>query len=96
VSVLRHTPPLRCPVCLDPLTVILEYVTGSYSEHRDHKGYECDNFRCDARWDQWGNVTQPSKLVDEDADSDAATTVAGSTTDESRAGNSPSAQEGST
>lgn len=56
------SPDLRCPVCLDPISVILEYVPGSYSEHRDHKGYECDNFRCRAEWDQFGRNTVPSHI----------------------------------
>lgn len=29
---------------------------GSYSEHRDHTGYECDD--CPAEWDKHGNVTK--------------------------------------
>lgn len=54
---------LRCPYCGDEITPDLEYTTMSYSEHRDHVGYECDNWACDARWDKFGGVDRVSKLV---------------------------------
>lgn len=54
---------LRCPACGDTFTAILEYTArGSYSEHRDLTGYECDNYDCLAEWDQHGTLRQPSKL----------------------------------
>ena len=54
---------LRCPYCHDEITPDLEYRPGSYSEHRDHVGYECDNYQCDARWDKFGVAERVSKLV---------------------------------
>lgn len=47
---------LRCPWCGAEISPILEYTSGSYSEHRDHNGYECDD--CFAQWDRRGNVTK--------------------------------------
>lgn len=47
---------LRCTFCGDEITPTLEYRPGSYSEHRDHTGYECDD--CPAEWDKHGNVTK--------------------------------------
>jgi hypothetical protein len=52
------TPPLRCPVCGDELSPVLEYTGVAHSEHRDFTGYECDNYRCGAAWDARGNVTR--------------------------------------
>lgn len=54
--------PLRCLYCGDEITPVLEY-TASYSEHRDHTGYECDNYRCDARWDKRGNPTEQPRAA---------------------------------
>lgn len=47
---------LRCTFCGSEITPILEYRIRSYSEHRDHTGYECDD--CPAEWDKHGNVTK--------------------------------------
>jgi hypothetical protein len=44
--------PLRCTRCGSRITPTLEYRPASYSEHRDHIGYECDD--CPARWDTQG------------------------------------------
>jgi predicted DNA-binding transcriptional regulator AlpA len=46
-------PALRCTACGGEITPRLEYRSGSYSEHRDHEGYDCDD--CPAAWDQRGN-----------------------------------------
>lgn len=67
------TPDLRCPVCWDPLTALLAYTGHGYSEHRDHTGYECDNFRCGAEWDAAGRNTVPSMLISSPAVTDADT-----------------------
>lgn len=53
---------LRCPYCGDEITPDLAYRPLSYSEHRDHVGYECDHYACDARWDNRGRVERPSNL----------------------------------
>lgn len=50
--------PLRCTACGSTLSPLLEYTSGSYSEHRDHTGYECDD--CFATWDKRGEPT-PAK-----------------------------------
>lgn len=52
-------PPLRCPACGSTLAPTLEYAGGSYSEHRDHTGYECDE--CPAAWDKNGDPTPPER-----------------------------------
>lgn len=53
--------PLRCPNCDAELDFVLEYTGGSHSEHRDLTGVECENWDCGAKWDRFGNPTEPSK-----------------------------------
>lgn len=48
--------PLRCPYCGGELEFELTYTGHGYSEHRDLTGVECDNFRCNARWTNRGEV----------------------------------------
>lgn len=57
-----HGKPLRCPYCGEEISAELTY-TAQYSEHRDLTGFECDNYRCDARWGPRGGVERVSKLV---------------------------------
>lgn len=49
---------ILCPYCGSRFEAILEYVPGSYSEHRDHNGYECENYQCGAQWDNQGYATK--------------------------------------
>jgi hypothetical protein len=55
------TKDIRCPYCNDTISPILEYVPGAYSEHRDYKGMECDNYSCLAEWDNRGSATKESQ-----------------------------------
>lgn len=55
-------PDLVCPYCGDTFETELQYRVGSYSEHRDHTGFGCDNYLCDARWANDGQLVRPSKL----------------------------------
>jgi hypothetical protein len=57
------TPMLRCPVCGDTLSPVLEYTGSAFSEHRDFLGYECDAYDCGASWDGQGAVTRESRKV---------------------------------
>ena len=60
-EVVTGNKPLRCPYCRDEFSAELVY-TARYSEHRDLRGYECDNYACDARWDARGNPTRAPGL----------------------------------
>lgn len=54
------TAPVRslvCTFCAGEISPTLEYTPHSYSEHRDHTGYECDD--CPAAWDKTGEVVTP-------------------------------------
>lgn len=55
-------PDLVCPYCGDPFETELAYTGGSHSEHRDHTGFACENYLCDARWANDGTLVRPSKL----------------------------------
>lgn len=49
--------PLRCPYCGGELEFELTYTASrSYSEHRDLTGIECEDFPCNARWTNRGEV----------------------------------------
>jgi len=50
---------IRCPYCGSEIETILEYTGHSYSEHRDHTGFECESFKCLAEWDHRGNLRRP-------------------------------------
>lgn len=50
---------IRCSYCGDTLEALLEYTGGPYSEHRDHMGYECESYKCSARWDAQGDLVKP-------------------------------------
>jgi hypothetical protein len=64
---------LVCTFCEGQISPTLEYTPRPYSEHRDHTGYECDNFRCGAEWDAAGRNTVPSMLISSPAVTDADT-----------------------
>jgi sarcosine oxidase delta subunit len=55
--------PLRCPHCGAELEFELTYTGHSYSEHRDLTGIECENFRCNARWTNRGEVERMPRAL---------------------------------
>lgn len=55
VTAPMSTRSLVCTFCAGQISPTLEYTPRSYSEHRDHTGYECDD--CAATWDTTGEVT---------------------------------------
>jgi hypothetical protein len=58
---------LVCPYCGNDIEVELTYTSMAYSEHRDLTGFECENWECNARWDNCGNVERlPKQQESED------------------------------